>query len=331
MSDIQKQNNIKKENDSVKTYIGPIYIGDLNTQFINSAQFIISESIKLDENGTATIIRRIEPCIMNVPRGVYEEYINKLSSQMPKIKLSEPKYEAGHRFLPTSLMNCSAYTLDGNLLPLKEVQEFGSTKINISLPITIDKQNDLIYLKLPGYILKVKISQLSRQLDTMWFLQWSHGAIGQTKLYINLIIPNLKHGVIQKIFYNQFLNVEPNFNSSQQSHPFIEFLNISHHLILKKISNIFKTIFSHILNLKNYSNQIKKPKLEAQIFTYHWERSLRSADTFTIHVAYGLRYRKMIFSPVGFILSNIFIIILTILLTEPLTNLIKYIIKIISH
>lgn len=39
-----------------KNRIGPIYIGDLNQQFIDSTNFTIVEDIYLNENGSGTII-----------------------------------------------------------------------------------------------------------------------------------------------------------------------------------------------------------------------------------------------------------------------------------
>ena len=295
--------------------IGPIYLGDLNRQFLNSGNYTVTESIILNINGSADIIRKTEECQLSVPKNTYESYISNLKQQMPHVKFSKPNFVAGHRFVPTHLMNYSANTLDGKKLYPKEIKEFGSSRIDVPLPIKIRTRKETVTLILPGYELNVKISKLSQNLKDMWYLQWSFSSIGKTKLYLNISVPNLKTKIKSKIFYDQFYQSKPEYQSSFIYHPIIE-------LFFRSLV-ILKNKFKKRISIPE-SNVSKSKLSKSKTYTLKWERSFNGPDTMSIHLAYGL-IRKKIFSPIGFILSNILVIILTILLTDPLKEIIKFI------
>ena len=313
--------------------VTPIYLGGLNAEFIRSCQYVVTEYIQLDTNGAAEITRRTEECIMSVPRSSYNDHINRLRRSMPGFKFSEPNFEVNHRFIPTHLMSYSACTIQGMELIAREVREFGSTIIKIALPIKVEVQDNYVSLHLPGYLLHVGISQLAVQLETMWYLQWSHGAAGPTNLYLNLTIPSLKKGILKTIFYSQFLFAEPVYQNYQYSAPIMNWLREASLAIGARFKRRVKikrpgpddSHQTHSLPEENQSYLSEWPKLKSKTHIYTWARARSDPGTISIHVAYGLRYRKRIFSPIGFVLSGVLAVILTILLTDPLKHLIKFI------
>lgn len=333
MADSEKEVGTKVGGQKSAGNVTPVYLGELNAEFIRSCQYVVTEDIQLDVNGAADITRRTEECIMSVPRISYNHHINRLISSMPGFKFSKPNFEATHRFIPTHLMHYSAFTVQGEELIAKEINEFGSTIIKIALPIKVEFQDKYVSLHLPGYLLKVRISQLAVQLETMWYLQWSHGAAGPTKLHLNLTIPSLKNGVLKKLFYSQFIFADPFYQNYQYSMPILNWFRETSFTIFARIKKRLKTKspspdYSYQTNYfqqKSRSFLSEWPKLRNKTFSYIWERARSDSGTISIHVAYGLRYRKRIFSPIGFVLSVILAVVLTIFLTDPLNHLIKWI------
>jgi len=75
----------------------------------------------------------------------------------------------------------------------------------------------------------------------------------------------------------------------------------------------------------------KKWDLPKKRFEYCWRVTLRKADTWSMHAMYGTRYRKGIFTPVGFLISNVLAIILTILLTDVIQELLQKLWSVITR
>lgn len=71
--------NIKNKSDQGhRNQIGPVYLGDLNHLFIDSANFTVVEDLYDDNNGACVIIRSTEPCEMSVPEKIYNNYMIEL-------------------------------------------------------------------------------------------------------------------------------------------------------------------------------------------------------------------------------------------------------------
>ena len=311
--------------------IGPIYLGELNRQFIDSAKYIVIEDIYLDTQGSCVIIRSTEPCEMKVHQNVYNNYMEELHRIMPKQKFTAPNFQAGHRFLPSFLMKYSAYTFNGKKLNITENKKFGTTILDVNLPLEIKAKNENVLFKLPGYYIVVEFSRLAQKLDKFWFLQWSHGSVGNTKLYLRVNLPNLRKNIFNKIINSQFFLSEPDFQKLEMSSSFKN--NIKKFFpnkIQGRENNNSKMITGNIFSKHERrlakSDAFNVLKLNDIRYQYVWERSLGKFDTMSIHVAYGQSMRRL-FSPIGFLISNIIVIILTIILTDPLTKIVSILLQ----
>ncbi len=313
--------------------VGPIYIGDLNQQFMASGVFVITETIALDENGAAVVTRRNEPCALTVSQSAYQSYIDGLRKRFPEVRTLQPGFEAGHRFLPSHLMKHAAKTLGGETLPSREVAIFGSTEIKVALPVEVRFEEGMAHLCLPGYILEVEISQLARRLEGTWFLQWSHGSIGRGKFRLELIIPNLRTRLWKWCFYNQFFSTTPDYQTAS----FVRPLHRWFAAVCRRLLGVgVKASSGDLTELcgsespesgkkcLTHRKAMRWPRLEPKRFTYIWEHVLRTPETFSIHVNYGVRYRKRLFSPLGLLASTILAVILTVLLAEPIAKILRF-------
>jgi len=148
----------------------------------------------------------------------------------------------------------------------------------VQIPIERDRKGEFTIFTFPGYVLRVRLSKLPEKLGDNWFLQWTHGALGETRFMLTVGLPELRRHWYERVLKAQHVESMP----------------------------IHTGVVVH-QGSKEYS----------------WACRLRRDDTFRATIAYGKRYRKWLFSPAGFIVSNLLIIVLTIVFTPLIEMLLK--------
>lgn len=311
--------------------IGPIVLGGLNERLIRSGRYRVEEHIALDENGGATVTRRSDECLLKVDREFYDSQVNSAQGMMPQVRLTGPCFEMNHSFVASTLVGYRASAPDGKGLEVTRADLSGSSRLSVKLPMVCERLENEVLVRLPAYVLQVQISSLAQLLGDVWYCQWSHGPAGPGQYRLSITVPNLRRGFLKTAFQTQFFTSSPRFQKLQKRHR-LPFRAVPRPAVPDGTSTAqpsepqrstaeVPSSFRSTLLPSMAGSRISPDR---EMFTYSWEQAVTGPGTISTHIAYGLTYRQWLFSPLGFLISNVAAIALTVLLTSSIERLLTW-------